>query len=172
MSKSQTLVILMALAYAATSPAQTCKIGTIPSTTPTERFILHGDGTVSDTQTGLMWKQCAEGQSGAECAGDAEGFTWSEALRRAEALNNAGGFAGYRDWRLPNIKELYSIVERQCYEPAINLTIFPNTSSWFWSSSLVVGNSRRAKDVYFSYGDGQWHLKDDNLRVRLVRREQ
>jgi hypothetical protein len=55
-----------------------------------------------------MWKQCAEGLSGATCqTGSAQTFTWANALAHAEAST----FANYTDWRLPNVKELSSLVE-------------------------------------------------------------
>jgi len=59
----------------------------------------NGDGTVSDAATGLMW---AAGDSGV-------GMTWQEALAWVQA-NNAASYLGHRDWRLPNAKELHSLV--------------------------------------------------------------
>ena len=61
------------------------------------KFVDNGDGTVSDQATGLMWMQ---GDSG-------EGMDWQEAL----AFANANRSGGYDDWRLPNVKELQSIVD-------------------------------------------------------------
>lgn len=117
--------------------AQTCSPDTIPSTAPTTRYLVNSKGTVLDKKTGLMWKQCSEGLSGAQCLGAPIAFTWQGALLRAQAVN-ASGFAGYKDWRLPNIKELNSITEYQCESPAVNTSVFPNTqydSSYYWSST-------------------------------------
>jgi len=151
--------------------AQTCQTTTIPATTPTSRFTVHGNGTVTDTKTGLMWKQCSEGLSGADCSvGGAGAYTWQGALQQAQTVNVGSGFAGYTDWRVPNVKELRSITERQCYAPSINTTIFPNTvSSLYWSSSPVADFSNGAWLVYFYYGTDGWHYKDSNYYVRLVR---
>lgn len=109
----------------------------IPANTPNSRFMDNGDGTVTDNTTGLMWKQCAEGLSGAGCVtGSAATYTWQQALQEVQTVNSGGGFAGYTDWRLPNMKELHSIVEGQCHTPAINATLFPNTvSDYFWTNS-------------------------------------
>ncbi len=63
--------------------AQTCKPESIPATTPTSRFTLHDNGTVSDPVTGLMWKRSAEGQSGTDCSGIRTNFAWQGALDRA-----------------------------------------------------------------------------------------
>jgi hypothetical protein len=106
----------------------------IPASAPDSRFTANGDGTVTDRATGLIWKQCAEGLSGANClTGSAMTFTWQQALQHAEAAV----FAGSALWRLPNKKELASLVEQRCYDPAINDRFFPNTpvDDWFWSSS-------------------------------------
>lgn len=151
--------------------AQVCQTANIPASTPTARFTNHGDGTVTDTQTGLRWKQCAEGLSGTDCTtGAAQTFTWQAALQQAQTLNTTGGFAGFTDWRLPNIKELRSIVERQCYSPAINFNVFPNTpSASFWSSSPVAYFSSNAWYVYFDNGDNDWGNKNYARQVRLVR---
>ena len=96
--------------------------------TPNDQVVDNNDGTVSDLATGLMWKQCSEGQSDDDsCSGRAESYTWQIASRIPEDLNTSGGYAGYTDWRLPNVKELRSIVENSCFDSSINLTRFPNT---------------------------------------------
>jgi hypothetical protein len=76
--------------------------------TSTEQLrIDHGDGTVTDTETGLMWKRCSEGQSGVNCEeGKAEKFTWDEAVKRFKNVE----YAGYSDWRLPIIDELKTLL--------------------------------------------------------------
>ena len=129
-------VALCSVLWGGLADAAPC-VATISASTPTADFIDNGDGTVTHTKTGLMWKQCTEGLSGVGCAtGAATSFTWQGALQAAQALNAAGGFAGYTDWRVPNQKELDSIVERQCIFPSINITVFPNTvQTWYWSSS-------------------------------------
>jgi hypothetical protein len=151
--------------------AQTCQTASIPPDTPTSRFVFNRDGTVSDAKTGLMWKQCSEGQSGAACGGGGvNSYTWKEALDYVQTFNQAGGFAGHQDWRLPNIQELRSIVERQCFDPAINLAVFPATfSNDCWSSSPYAGNGYLAWDVDFYHGYGVTNVKIAALLVRLVR---
>jgi len=149
--------------------AQTCK-DSIPATTPDSRFSLHNDGTVTDNKTGLIWKRCLEGQSGNDCStGSAQSYDWSGALRQAQNQT----FVGYSDWRVPNIKELASIVEQKCVEPAINLTIFPNdASSSVWSASPFPGDSYVAWHISFAYGYDASNNKDDSVFVRLVRSRQ
>jgi hypothetical protein len=153
--------------------AQTCQTASIPATTPTSRFTVNNNGTLSDSKTGLMWKKCSEGQSGTDCSvGGAAAYTWQLALQQAQTVNNGGGFAGYSDWRVPNVKELLSIVEEQCVEPSINLTVFPNApSNRFWSSSPYAGYSYYAWFVYFDYGYSVSNNSKGNYYeyVRLVR---
>ena len=132
------LLVLGLMGTGSVMAVQDCDF-TIPETTPTERFIDNGDSTVTDKVTSLTWKRCAEGQAwdGTTCStpGDAVSYTWSDALQ----LN------GGADWRLPNIKELVSIVERSCYNPAINQAIFPNpVFGFYWSSSTYAGDVSRA----------------------------
>ena len=139
----------------------------IPVTAPGGRYVIHGDGTVTDGLTGLMWKRCTEGLSGTDCStGAAEAHTWQQAL----GLAPLSIFAGYTDWRLPNLKELSSLIERSCYDPAINSNTFPNTaSSWFWSASPDDNNSSNAWYLYFYYGDDGDDDKGYVGHVRLVR---
>ena len=122
---------------------------------------------MTDNATGLMWKQCAEGLSGAGCgSGQLQTFTWPGALQQAQGAS----FASHSDWRLPNVKELASLVEKRCSSPAINATLFPTTpSAWFWSSSPFASYSDNAWIVNFYHG----LVNDDNRNnynsVRLVR---
>jgi hypothetical protein len=148
---------------------QICKaMNTI--TTPDSRFIINNNGTVNDKQTGLMWKRCSEGQNNIDCSGSAINYTWKNALQQANSVNNNGGFAGYNDWRIPNAKELFSIVEDQCYLPSINVKIFPNTPNYyFWSSTSNSNISNAVFYVFFGNGSSAMLTKDSGLGVRLVR---
>lgn len=122
----------------ASEAAQRCLQDSLPATTPTADFVDNHDGTVLHRLTGLVWMRCALGQTwdGATCIGQPGSYPWEQALGEVANFNKAGGFAGNRDWRLPNIKELDSIIELQCSFPAINLSVFPSTPEWrFWSSS-------------------------------------
>jgi len=152
--------------------AQTCKTASITATTPTADFTDNGNGTVTHTKTGLMWKRCSEGQawSGTTCTGTATTYTWQAALQQAETLNNGGGFATFTDWRVPNIKELDSIVERQCSSPAINAAIFPATVSGnYWSASPYAAIAARAWGVGFGNDNDRAVNKSNINYVRLVR---
>jgi hypothetical protein len=130
-----------------TAQAQICN-DYIAASTPDSQLADNGNGTVTDKKTGLMWKKCSEGQTGSNCEnGSAAQFTWQAALQQPRMINSGGpGFAGYHDWRLPNIKELRSIVEEKCFEPAINIVRFPNTPGFQWS--LVWSSSPSFKFVY------------------------
>jgi hypothetical protein len=143
----------------------------IPASTPDSQLIDNGDGTVTDSKTGLMWKQCVEGLSGSTCAtGTADTFTWQAALQQPGTVNGGGGFAGYTDWRLPDIAELESLVEKQCHSPAINTTRFPNTpSSTVWSGSPYAHYSGIAWYVGFNNGYSNFGYRFGNYGVRLVR---
>ena len=153
--------------HAATScTAGNANTTTVAESTPTSDFMVNNDGTVTHNLTGLMWKQCAEGLSGGNCTGIATELTWANALVQAKNAN----FASHTDWRLPNIKELQSIVESCGYSPSINTTLFPATfPSGFWSGSSYVPNPPLAWGVQF-YNGGTFAVdKSFSYYVRLVR---
>jgi len=151
--------------------AQSCFTETMTETTPLTQFIVHGDGTITDTSTALMWKQCLEGLSDIACnAGTLTTLNWSGALQQAGNINNSGGFAGYADWRLPNEAELVSLIEEQCIEPAINETAFPNTAlAFLWSASPDYNNDTATWFVDFKHGTTGSTTRDQKWPVRLVR---
>lgn len=147
------------------------------SCTDATRFSVHGDGTVTDNRTGLMWKQCPEGLSGATCTtGTAVAATWDAATARPATVNaDTAGNLGFKDWRLPTRAELSSIAEReQCFNPSINTTVFPNTGVVdYWTSTPDASNATQAWRVNFSDGEVapavKTALPSSPKRVRLVR---
>lgn len=163
------LMIILSLVLAGSVQAQTCNTSIIPAT-PNSRFMLYTNGTAFDKKTGLIWMRCALGQTwnsaAKTCNGTQTTYSWQAALNAAEVAS----FAGFSNWRLPNLKELSSIVERRCYDPAINLTVFPaETGSSFWSASPYANFSDFAWFVTFDDGDGYYVGKSDVSAVRLVR---
>ena len=161
-----TLATLMALT-ATISHAQTCNPN-IARSAPDSRYQLVNDNTeVKDTQTGLIWQRCSLGQTWSDtssCTGTAATYNWTNALQTAKNMGNG--------WRVPNIKELDSLIEQACYSPSINETYFPNTvNSYYWSSSPVPYDSYTAWFVHFGngYDSSVYPYKANNTYVRLVR---
>ena len=170
MRTSLTLIfILSSLAIVPGVSGQTCNTTSITATTPDSQLTDNGNGTITDSKTGLMWKKCMEGITGNLCdTGAAATFTWQTALQQPGVVN-VSGFATHQDWRLPNIKELTSIVEEQCYDPSINLNRFPNTPiSVVWSGSPYADGSVYAWHVEFSYGSSGYNDRFTNNQARLV----
>jgi hypothetical protein len=118
------------------------------------RFTDNADGTVSDNCTGLMWqKDTAPGT-----------YMWQQALQYCETLS----LAGQSDWRLPNVRELQSIVDYGRYNPSID-PIFGAVSSYYWSSSASVYYPAGAWLVYFDVGYVDYDYKASAGYVRAVR---
>lgn len=175
-------VILITLAqlviHTSSSFAQTCNTA-IPQTSPNSRYFMRTDGTAFDKQTSLTWMRCAMGQkwNGHTCQDSRALFlSWQSALQTAERTT----FAGKSDWRLPNEKELLSLVERQCYDPAINLAAFPKGNNAYdtayWSSTTSVGFGTWyawIMDFYEGFNSDGGNKSEGNFgngyAVRLVR---
>jgi hypothetical protein len=167
------LLVPALLAVLPVHAEQTCNTDTHPLSTPTERFDDNGDGTVTDTVSGLMWMRCAEGQrwDGQTCEGTPEPYSWNTAHSVAESVN-AGGAYFFNDWRLPKLRELALIAERECENPRINLDVFPSTpAAFFWTSSTRPAEGFEDYAYALSFGpDGVQHRsKEDSYYVRLVR---
>ncbi|WP_299982112.1 DUF1566 domain-containing protein [Desulfobacula sp.] len=118
-------------------------------------LIDNGDGTVTDTKTGLMWQKAVAGTK-----------TWEAALAYCETL----GLAGHSDWRLPNRSELKSLFDSIYDNPSINKTVFPDAmSSGYWSSDAYADNTDYAWAVYFGDGDNYAIDKHNSRDMRAVR---
>lgn len=141
----------------------------IQESRPASEFVVHSDGTITDTVSGLMWMRCSVGQNwdGNNCNGNHVPYQWQDALNVADKYQ----YAGYSDWRLPNKNELTSIIEERCYNPSINEALFPSTAATFyWTSSSAASKPISAWVVNFFTGSvdtGLW--KVNGLAVRLVR---
>lgn len=162
------IAILCSSLLAAPIWAQTCQKDTIEESTPTARFTFDKDGTVTDTETGITWTRCALGQQwdGTACTGSASTFEWQDAMNEVQKLNK-GNYGGHSDWRLPYIPELASIAERQCFNPRVNLAVFPGTpSTIFWSGMERMGYSDMAYALDFGKGDAQPEKKSLKGAVR------
>lgn len=125
-------------------------------------YLDNSDGTVTDTLTALTWMRCALGQTwdGTTCVGDAQGYTWDQAM----ALRH--DFATNDKWRLPSIDELRSLIDKSGISPAINHQAFPmKTGGFFWSSSA---DSIFAMGVYFHSGVTGVRARDNSRYIRLV----
>ncbi|MBZ2189930.1 DUF1566 domain-containing protein [Alcanivorax sp. JB21] len=148
------------------------------ASTPTADFVDHGDGTVTHTPTGLMWKRCVEGQtwnsSNNTCGGGGGSFNWQQALQRAQTVNasdSGAGFAGHNDWRLPNVKELLSITEQRCAGGVVNAVVFPGLTGSVWTSTPYSANDNNAWKIDVGANVTR-SLIDGNNRTLLVRAAQ
>ena len=118
------------------------------------KFVDNGDGTITDNATGLMWQKADDGTA----------RDWEESLKYAEDLE----LGGHSDWRLPDAKELQSIVDytrspSTTNSPAID-PMFQTTSitdpdgvtgqyPFFWSSTTHLdGPNPYAGAVYIAFG--------------------
>ncbi len=120
-------------------------------------FSVCGDGSIIyDNVTGLVWSRCAIGKIWNDkeqaCEGDAAIYNWKESLNHLNVLNKISD-KSFDDWRLPNVKELASIVNLSCAYPAIDEEFFPNTGrSDFWTSSVFEQYPGRAWYIKFDLG--------------------
>ncbi|MFR9651216.1 MAG: DUF1566 domain-containing protein [Rikenellaceae bacterium] len=130
------------------------------------KFVSNKNKTISDTATGLMWQRDDSGK----------GLDWEDALKYAEAMNKKR-YMGYSDWRVPNAKELQSIVDyTRSPETTASAAIDPifKTSQiknelgevdypFYWSStthcSAGIRSSGGAAAAYVSFGRGLGNMQ-------------
>lgn len=164
------LIILILFSWIISNPllAQVCN-PKIEATTPDERYKDNGDGSVTDRKTGLEWSRCSIGQKwdSDTCIGDAQQLLWSIASLVATTTEHP---AASNKWRLPELKELSELVELQCAQPAINLSIFPTTpAAAFWTATRFANKDGSFWQVQFILGETVPERGDYNAFVRLVR---
>ena len=111
---------------------------------------------VLDTKTNLMWDAKARA---------VEGF------QAAQTVPGTLNVAGFTDWRMPTVEELFCLADRTRVRPAIDTDFFPDTpSDWFWSSTpLASSPSDCAWLVYFGNGGSDWFNRGSEGFVRAVR---
>ena len=119
-----------------------------------EKFIDNGDGTILDKETGLMWAK--------------KGSDRELNFKDAEKYCKGFDLAGHKDWRLPTIKELISIIDYERRNPTID-PVFECKSSWYWSGTGYAGDSGGAWYVYFGGGGVGWGSRGYDGYVRPVR---
>ena len=126
-------------------------------------FVDNGDHTITDRATGLMWAQDDSGV----------GLNWGEALAWVEA-QNAANYLGYGDWRLPNAKELQSIVDytrspdttsSAAIDPVLNCTAITNEAGatdypFYWTGTTHVNWTATpgAAGAYLAFGRGLGYM--------------
>ena len=124
-----------------------------------------GDGTVTDTCTGLMWQQDTADVNGDGVINNGDQVIWCDALAYCENLD----FAGHDDWRLPNVRELQSIVDYSLNFPAIDPVFNAATGQPFWSSTSKNSTGELAWLVGFVAGTVEIVAKSFNRYLRAVR---
>lgn len=129
----------------------------------TRSYADNGDGTVTDARTGLVWEKLSDDGS---IHDKDDYYSWTSAITVKVAALNATAFAGYTDWRFPNIVELRSLIDYSTVNPSIDaafniacipgctvLTCSCTTASNYWSSTTNGYYSAEAWAVIFGSGD-------------------
>jgi len=116
-------------------------------------------GVVKDTSTQLVWQD-----DYSDNGGSIKNATWTDAIDYCDGLSLAGG-----GWRLPNKKELLSLVDYSKYNPSINGIFSHTTSGFYWSSTTYADNTDDAWVVNFNGGDTDDNYKPGTNGVRCVR---
>jgi len=126
----------------------------VAGNTDNKILIDNQDGTVDDTFNKLMWQK----------SDDSNNRNWDQAFLYCEDLI----LAGYNDWRLPNVRELESIVDCLRYDPTID-PIFDAHPNFYWSSSTAIGSPNNVWGANFSDGVVSLGGKGNVHYVRCVR---
>lgn len=124
---------------------------------PSPRFADNNDETITDNLTGLIWTKDANTPGPTSCD-PASDKTWQQSLDHISCLNS-NNYLGYNDWRLPNRKELFSLIDFSEFNPSIpEGSPFDNIKSGgYWSSTSLSfdGDTHFARfiDMYNGYID-------------------
>jgi len=120
------------------------------------RFADNGDGTVTDTCTGLMWqKDTADVNEDEQLTPLGDTLAWCDAASYCENLS----FAGHDDWRLPNVRELQTIADYGRFNPSID-PAFTALPEFYWTSTSY----QEAPDAAWGMGFNVGYV---GIRVKL-----
>ncbi|NPA63366.1 MAG: DUF1566 domain-containing protein [Epsilonproteobacteria bacterium] len=126
-------------------------------------FSRSAAGVVTDSATGLQWQD-----DYSDNGGEIPKLSWVDAINYCESLMLDGS-----GWRLPNIRELNSIVDFSHRNPAIysEFKYNPYTTGFYWSSTTKKNNMNYAWYISFYSGDRRFSRYDKsyNMYVRCVR---
>ena len=137
----------------------------------------NGDSTVTDRATGLTWMKVDSGHLKAGQNKDGK-LNWEQALKWAEDLE----YAGHSDWRLPNIKELQSIVDYSrspdttqsaAIDPVFSVTPIRDGQGkinypFYWSGTTHARGYGGAAAAYVAFGRSQGWMSDFRGRYNLL----
>ena len=135
-------------------------------------FVDNGNSTVSDNATGLTWTQS---DSGSSTGSETGGMDWEAALNYCESLDTGGS----SDWRLPNVKELQSIVDYSrspdttnsaAIDPIFNTSSITNEAGqvdypFFWSSTTHANLRSGGNASYVSFGRALGNMNNQWMDV-------
>lgn len=140
-------------------------------------FRDNGDGTITDKSTGLMWAKLDSGHLKAGPGRDGK-LDWEQALRWCEELE----YAGYSDWRLPDIKELQSLVDytrspdtsqSAAIDPVFEVTPICDPLGqvdypFYWSSTTHKRLGRGESAAYIAFGRAQGWMRKPGGQYMLL----
>ena len=115
------------------------------------------NGLVKDTQSGLLWQDDGHVESTEMIYSEAKGYCKNLVIN------------SFDDWRLPNVDELESIVDRSRYKPALQRGFYFGSSENYWSATLFAGDEDRAWDINFKSGVVEHNRHSYDYFVRCVR---
>lgn len=113
--------------------------------------------TYTDKKLKLMWQDDIAAQN-------VKGY-WEDALEYCENLR----LGNYKDWRLPSVRELYSLIDLNADDPAAIEQLDHVVSGDYWSSSVCVSDVSDAWLVYFEDGVVNHYSKTRKRHIRCVR---